>query len=93
MDWACRIHGHTGEWTFPTYSYRDIECRLRYWYTIDTAENDGNEFDVRDLPALRGDLEAGTVAWAQDVLQQALDDGTARFAGLALEYIDNPVSS
>jgi len=41
---------------YHVYKNGNINNRMTYWYTFDEAEDENNEFDIRDLPTYDEDL-------------------------------------
>lgn len=53
---------------YHVYKNGNISNRMTYWYTLDEAEDEDNEFDIRDLPT----FSLKTLSH-QDILQGCLD--------------------
>ena len=56
---------------------------MTYWYTFDEAEDENNEFDIRDLPTWSTRAEVmGSLSerarFHESFLQEALDRGLVR---------------
>ena len=60
---------------YHVYKNGNISNRMTYWYTLDEAEGEDNEFDIRDLP----NWSEHTHGTSFDVLlQDAFDRGLVR---------------
>ncbi len=57
---------------YHVYKNGNINNRMTYWYTFDEAEDEDNEFDIRDLPTYDEDLRH------EDVLGLAFYRGLVR---------------
>jgi len=57
---------------YHVYKNGNINNRMTYWYTFDEAEDENNEFDIRDLPTYDEDLRH------EDVLGLAFYRGQVR---------------
>ena len=53
---------------YHVYKNGNISNRMTYWYTLDEAEGEDNEFDIRDLPT----FSLKTLSH-KDILQGCLD--------------------
>ena len=58
---------------YHVYKNGNISNRMTYWYTLDEAEDEDNEFDIRDLPTFS--LKSLS---HQDLLQGCLKRGLVR---------------
>jgi hypothetical protein len=65
---------------YHVYKNGNINNRMTYWYTFDEAEDEDNEFDIRDLPTYDEDLRH------EDVLGLAFYRGQVRIENNRLVY-------
>ena len=73
---------------YHVYKNGNISNRMTYWYTLDEAEGEDNEFDIRDLPTWSCLGESGRsqvmgslserARFHESFLQEALDRGLVR---------------
>ena len=74
---------------YHTYANGRITERRNYWYTFDEAEDEDNEFDIRELPtwnSYQSEIFADKRICADFFLQEALDRGQVRIENNRLVY-------
>ena len=68
---------------YHVYKNGNISNRLTYWYTFDEAEDEDNEFDIRELPTWNNSESA---MFHDNFLQEALDRGLVCIESNRLVY-------
>ena len=74
---------------YHVYKNGNISNRLTYWYTFDEAEDEDNEFDIRELPtwnSYQSEIFDDKRICAALFLQEALDRGLVRIENNRLVY-------